>query len=343
MTELLSLGYVGVAADQLEDWASFGPKILGLQLDDRSRKTLAFRMDDRTQRLLVGPAGERPFFGWEVSDAGALLALADRFEALEIPFEWGSPSLTAERKVEGLIRFCDPAGAVLEAFYGAEVSSRAFRPGRAISGFRTGSLGMGHIVLTVSRIEDALPFYRDVLGFRLSDYAERPFRACFLHINARHHSLALVETGVHGIHHLMMELFSLDDVGQAYDLIDPGKIGATLGRHTNDFMTSFYVWTPSKFMVEYGWGGRDIEPGTWQSEELKNGPSLWGHDRTWLSEERRAEAKALRLKGAAEGSREPIQVMAGNHTLMQGVCPWWDSVRTNADGDPQQRPDGEAS
>ena len=121
---------------------------------------------------------------------------------------------------------------------------------------------MGHAVLTVARLDDAMPFYRDVLGFRLSDYILKPFKAYFFHVNPRHHSLALLETGKNGIHHMMVELFSLDDVGQAYDiaLIDPESIGSTFGRHTNDYVTSFYSWSPSGFMVEYGWGGRLVDP-----------------------------------------------------------------------------------
>ena len=77
----------------------------------------------------------------------------------------------------------------------------------------------------------------------LSDYIEKPFRAYFFHVNARHHSLALIETGKNGMHHLMVELFSLDDVGQAYDiaLTQQDRVSVTLGRHTNDFMTSFYA------------------------------------------------------------------------------------------------------
>ena len=64
-----------------------------------------------------------------------------------------------------------------------------------MSGFRTGPLGMGHVVLMAQRIEDLLPFYVDVLEFRLSDYMLHPFKAYFFHTNARHHSLALAETG----------------------------------------------------------------------------------------------------------------------------------------------------
>ena len=187
---------------------------------------------------------------------------------------------------------------------------------------------MGHAVLTVERLDDVLPFYRDVLGFALSDYILKPFRAFFLHVNPRHHSLAFIETGTNGLHHMMLELFSLDDVGQAYDiaLIDPESIGSTLGRHTNDHVTSFYSWSPSGFMVEYGWGGRLVEPGNWTAEEYTVGPSLWGHDRAWLPEEKRAEARAMRMKLAEDGLRHPVQVLEGNHRLMPGTCPWWDQV-----------------
>ena len=33
----------------------------------------------------------------------------------------------------------------------------------------------------------------------------------------------------------------------------------TLGRHSNDYMTSFYIHSPSHFFVEYGWSGRAID------------------------------------------------------------------------------------
>ena len=44
-------------------------------------------------------------------------------------------------------------------------------------------------------------------------------------------------------------------------------------------MTSFYARTPGGFMMEYGWGGRVVDPATWQAVEMHSGPSLWGHER----------------------------------------------------------------
>jgi 2,3-dihydroxybiphenyl 1,2-dioxygenase len=328
---LQALGYVGFGSADLDGWRQFGTGLVGLQAVERSASLLAFRMDDRKQRIVIDrsmPDGGR-FFGWEVADAAALDALAARLEAAEIAVTAEPQTLADNRRVRGLISFHDPAGNRLEAFHGAEIADTPFSPGRSISGFRTGPLGVGHIVLTVDNIDPMMAFYVDVLGFALSDYIEKPFRAYFFHINARHHSLALIETGKNGMHHLMVELFSLDDVGQAYDVAssEPERVNVTLGRHTNDLMTSFYAKTPSSFMVECGWGGRDIEPKTWKPFEMKAGPSLWGHERVWLPPADREVAREMRMKAAADGMRAPVQVMDGNYQLLAGTCPWWDGVK----------------
>jgi len=326
------LGYAGFGSDKLEDWQQFGANMVGFQAIERGNSLLAFRMDDRKQRIVIDRAmgdGAR-FFGWEVADGTALYALAARLQSAGVAVAAEPQTLADARRVRALISFHDPAGNRLEAFHGAEVDDTPFSPGRSISGFRTGPLGLGHVVLTVENIEPIMAFYTNVLGFGLSDYIEKPFRAYFFHVNPRHHSLALIETGKAGMHHLMVELFSLDDVGQSYDVaLAEERVNVTLGRHTNDLMTSFYAKTPSSFMVECGWGGREIDPATWQPVEMHHGPSLWGHESVWLPEKDRAVAREMRMNAAREGLRAPVQVMEGNYKLMSGTCAWWDGVRGN--------------
>jgi 2,3-dihydroxybiphenyl 1,2-dioxygenase len=329
-----ALGYVGVRAKDLRDWASYGSGLLGLQPIDKSRSTLAFRMDDRKQRIIVDADGGEGigFFGWEVADAAALDAIAAQLDKNDIKAARGARALADERHVKDLIVFNDPIGNRLEIFHGAETTAEPFKPGRSISGFRTGPLGLGHVVLNVDTrdtIDKLMAFYRGILGFRLTDYYDHPFVARFLHLNPRHHSLAFIQTGKNAVHHIMMELYSFDDVGQGYDLAlgEKDRVGVTLGRHTSDFITSFYSWTPSAFMVEYGWGARSIDVDSWQATERKEGPSMWGHERVWLSEADRAKARALRMKNAEDGFRRPVQVMEGNYEVMAGICPWWDSIK----------------
>ncbi len=327
--QLQALGYVGIRAKELDEWATYATRFLGMQRVDKSRSSLALRMDDRKQRVIINADdGEGVcFYGWEVADAATLDASAAHLEKFGVEVARGTRALADERRVKDLIVFADPVGNRLEAFHGAEIATEPFKPGRSISGFRTGPLGMGHAVLTTERLDKVVPFYTDILGFRLSDYILRPFKAYFFHINPRHHSLAFIDTGTNGVHHLMVELCYLDDVGQAYDLAlrKPETIGTTLGRHTNDEMTSFYSRSPSNFMVEYGWGGRSIDPGNWTPQERTDGPSLWGHDRAWLTPEKREEARAMRIRLADAGGRVPLNVMDGNYLRARDVCPWWDA------------------
>ena len=139
--------------------------------------------------------------------------------------------------------------------------------------------------------------------------------------------LAFIDTGKNGIHHLMFEVYYLDDVGQAYDLAlrRPETIGATLGRHVNDHVTSFYSYSPSKFLVEYGWGGRTIDTATWTPHERSEGPSLWGHDRMWLTPEGREEARDLRVASpkpaAASRSTSSTAITSAPPTSAPGGTP----------------------
>src|SRR5665213_4462787 len=138
-----ALGYVGFGSADLDSWRQFGTGLVGLQAVERSPSLLAFRMDDRKQRIVIDramPDGAR-FFGWEVADAAALQALAARLEAAGIEVAAEPRTLAVARRVRALISFHDPAGNRLEAFYGAEIDATPFLPGRSISGFRTGPLG----------------------------------------------------------------------------------------------------------------------------------------------------------------------------------------------------------
>ena len=96
-------------------------------------------------------------------------------------------------------------------------------------------------------------------------------------------------------------------------------IAYTIGRHTNDYMTSFYSITPSGFFVENGWGGRIIDPSTWKPIETFEGPSFWGHERLYLPKEERMKFRNKRMETAAEGNQAPLLI----------DCPWLYTNITN--------------
>ena len=308
-----SLGYVGVFAADLGAWRDFAGGVLAMQAQPVPAG-LALRIDAKTHRLLVHSGEGAPYFGWEVENAPALAAAASHLEAHGVRVQRPASEELASRRVAGMLWFADPVGNRFELFHGLADADRPFEPPRPLNGFRTGALGLGHAVLSIPDLDRVLPFYRDVLGFRLSDYATSPFRAVFFHVNARHHSLALLQASQPGLHHLMVEVLSLDDLGRAYDAaLEREMVSVTLGRHTNDHMLSFYARSPSGFLFECGWGGRSVDDATWVVEEMVHGPSLWGHERSWLSGEGRAEASRLRGEAGAQGLHAPVHVLPGEY------------------------------
>jgi 2,3-dihydroxybiphenyl 1,2-dioxygenase len=305
-----ALSYIGIKSSLSDEWAAFATKILGMQLIDKGGDTSIFRMDNQAQRLFVSEEHDESIacIGWEVETKASLGAFGSHLESNGVEVFHGSQSLASQRQVADLLWFIDPAGFRVELVWKPEETTEQFVPGRPIEGFKTGPLGMGHAVLYVANIDEMVIFYRDVLGFQLSDYGKNPIPLYFFHVNERHHSLAFVGSKTSGFHHFMIEYQHLDDVGQGYDLAETGlaDIAYTIGRHTNDHMISYYAHTPSGFFVESGWGGRIIDPKTWVPHEIMLGPSFWGHERLYLPENERSTFRDKRLKIAEDGQRAPL-------------------------------------
>jgi 3-hydroxy-9,10-secoandrosta-1,3,5(10)-triene-9,17-dione monooxygenase reductase component len=74
----------------------------------------------------------------------------------------------------------------------------------------------------------------------------------------------------------MIEVESADDVGLCHDRALRRRVpmSATLGRHVNDLMLSFYMKTPGGFDVEFGCEGRTVDDESWIARE-STAVSLW--------------------------------------------------------------------
>jgi len=283
------LGYLGLEVSDFGRWTSFATEVLGLAANGTDPDgTVFLRVDENHHRLALrpGPADDLAYAGWEVKDEAALRAVVQRLERQGSAVAWATPPEAAARRVMGLARVQDPDGVTVELCWGALVQAeRSFVSPRVSGGFEAGSLGAGHFVLSVADYDASLRFYRDGLGLLISDYIELDMggagtaQVAFLHCGPRHHSLAFAQfPAAKRMHHFMLQLRELDDVGATYDLcVDRGvPITSTMGRHTNDRMTSFYVQTPSGFQVEVGHGGRLIDDAHWEVKHHRS-PSIWGH------------------------------------------------------------------
>jgi 3,4-dihydroxy-9,10-secoandrosta-1,3,5(10)-triene-9,17-dione 4,5-dioxygenase len=296
MMGIRSLAYMRIGATDMAAWREYGLKILGMiEGKGVDAESLYLRMDDVPARLVIVPNDTDRLLvsGWETANAAELQDIRDRLSAAGVPFKEGTAEQLKDRRVVEMIAFEDTSGNSLEVFHGAALEHR-----RIVSPyghrFVTGEQGLGHVVLTTDDDDASLRFYRDVLGFKLRDSMRLPPQMVgrpadgdpawlrFLGCNPRHHSLAFLPLpNPTGIVHLMLEVENSDDVGLCLDraLRKKVKMSATLGRHVNDEMLSFYMKTPGGFDIEFGCEGLEVEDENWIARE-STAVSLWGHDFT---------------------------------------------------------------
>ena len=285
-----SLGYIGFEVSDLKAWDGYLTGFLGLMPGQGNGTSARYRMDDRAFRIHLdkGTADDISFIGLEVETPEGLQALRERLEKAGVPCSPASGNLKKARGVRDLLVLIDPAGLQVEIYVGATaLTNMPFHSPAGVSGFMTGGQGAGHVVLASEKIDEIRDFYTRLLGFRLSDTIGMAISPDFTlvlefyHCNPRHHTLALAPMPApKRLHHFMVEMATLDDVGFAMDRI--GECGVkqtmTLGKHSNDRMVSFYAATPSGFEVEVGTAGIEVHDEVWRVTHHEV-TSMWGHKR----------------------------------------------------------------
>ncbi|MDB5988386.1 MAG: biphenyl 2,3-dioxygenase [Nevskia sp.] len=290
MVKIQALSYVVAQSTDVSRWRQFGEQVLGTQTADAPDAGLYLKMDERQFRLAVVKGGEDRYLvsGWEVADAAAFKSAVETLQQAGVKLQDGDAALCKARCVKALVKFADPAGNQHELGWGYDGGSVPFKSPVGVRSFKTGKYGVGHTVLPALPFDETLKFYREVLGFGLSDvfnFQPAPdapvIRLYFLHAaSGRHHSVALAEMpSPSGCVHIMVEVEDQAEVDRAELRREKNgaKLMATLGQHENDKMTSFYLLTPGNFALEYGWGGISVDPATWQTTYTKQ-VSIWGHD-----------------------------------------------------------------
>jgi 3,4-dihydroxy-9,10-secoandrosta-1,3,5(10)-triene-9,17-dione 4,5-dioxygenase len=295
MSKVVANGYLGLTAPDLDEWKTFATDVLGLVVAVGStEECLRLRIDDREWRFAVsqGEPGV-DYVGWEVADEDALAAVAESLNRAGVPFR-EDPELAKQRNVVAVLTCEDPAGHQLELFHGAQIATDAFVSPRGrtfITADRApGDLGYGHVVLEFPDPVEAVRFYVDVLGFKVSDTSGAGQGLTgYLRCNPRHHSLGIGPGGDHRkLGHFSLQVEDIDMVGTALDSAsDSGiVIVGSLGRHLNDHMISTYIATPSGGSVEYGFGGRLVDDDRWVVSHYDDeASSFWGHRGEWGTED----------------------------------------------------------
>jgi 2,3-dihydroxyethylbenzene 1,2-dioxygenase len=277
MLQVTELGYIKLGVKRLARWKAFSAEILGLEVVEGDRPGRAYlRMDYWHHRIVLeeNEADDLLLFGLRVAGQNEFGEMAKRLKGAGVAVRIGSFEEAVDRHVLEVMMLQDPSGHAIEIFHGPHIQAdRPFYPGRRMhGGFKTGTGGLGHVMLGDTAGYDKTYAFYSLLGMRGGvEYRipvpgrPLPIDTTFMHCNDRDHTLAFSPPGKKRINHLMFEMDKLDDVGLAYEAVKSAGIpvGIEPGRHANDHMYSFYFINPSGFMSEIGWGAR---PSTHQSE-----------------------------------------------------------------------------
>ena len=292
-----SIGYVRLESQDTAAWMDFGTNILGLM--DAQRQDAAnarfLRMDAHPFRFMIEPGSQDRLLatGLEFRNKADWQDCCDRLTVAGNGVEAGSAEEATRRCVTAFVSTKDPSGNLLELYYGHRLDYEPLNSPVGIKSFvtgdeYTGDMGFGHAVLPAPEIEATHAYYVDQIGLGNSDDLYPPMpegapdaRVIFLHAdNPRQHSLALYnQAHPAGCVHLMVEVETLDEVGQAMDRARAAgaPIIASLGRHVNDNMCSFYVSAPGGIVVEFGYDGLLVD---WERyiPTVSTEGDLWGHE-----------------------------------------------------------------
>jgi len=288
-----SLGYVILEMQDPAAWAKFAKDVLGFGMGkSRDRQgTKYLRMDSAPFRYMI-VKGETDRFvagGYEMSSKKAFTDQIKAFEKAKVAVTMGDEKGAKRRAVKAYASCQDPSGNTVEIYYGRD-KSEPFKPGHKIKSFMTGKMGLGHMVLPAPENEATIKFYRKVMGFGVSDDLTLPpfaegfpdQRIYFMHAdNPRHHTLGLYNfPNPTGVIHLMAEMGSMDEVGYCMDRVKAAglHIFASLGRHANDEMVSFYFFAPGGIGFEVGYDGKQVKDWSKFKPTKSKIGDLWGHE-----------------------------------------------------------------
>ena len=173
-------------------------------------------------------------------------------------------------------RFFDPDGRAIEVICDTNRREhRALARGEAIP------VGLSHIVLHTPDIPKLEAFYREVLGFKLSDWIGKFM--VFLRCNPVHHRLAILP-GPPALNHVAFDVSSVDELmrGLARMTEKGVKLSWGPGRHTAGNNTFTYYLTPNGNAVEYTSDLEEVDEDTWEPQTYEATPAItdqWGTGR----------------------------------------------------------------
>jgi catechol 2,3-dioxygenase-like lactoylglutathione lyase family enzyme len=274
VARLRLLRSVELRTPHFDQAADFYREVWGLEQVEAERDGSWLRGTGANHHVLSLQRAEANALGrisFAVATPAEIDEAARRITARGIPLLAGPGPLDQVGGGYGL-RFADPEGRLIE------LSAEVFAvPPRDLS--PAVPVGVTHVVLNTVDIDAAVRFYREVLGFRVSDWSEH--RMAFLRINSDHHSIAFNQAEWTSLNHVAYEMPSVDHFMRGLGRLKHNGIDPHWGpgRHGPGNNTFSYFADPAGLVCEYTSEVAQIVEDRWICKVWRRTPELsdlWG-------------------------------------------------------------------
>jgi catechol 2,3-dioxygenase-like lactoylglutathione lyase family enzyme len=249
MVNVIKLAHVGLNALDLSQQAAFYNDKWGLQPIDEFGREMFFRAEGPAHHVLTLHENDRAGMHHVALEVATAADIDQAYEELQaagidvvIP-----PAQELEPGIKRAIRFKDPDGFLVELVAGVDSVSDPYGA-RDVK-----PQDLNHVVLNVGDMDRSEAFYRDLLGFRLTDrfIGGLSFWGC----NANHHSLAFgkARDGGPAFNHAAFEMKDWEDWIKAVFFAGERGIQRVWGpgRHVFGNNLFSYYYDPEGNTVEY--------------------------------------------------------------------------------------------
>ncbi len=268
MNEIIRLGYVAISVPDVERAARFYTEVIGLERVTQNREAVYLRCNEHHHALALFEGKPRSLhhLGLEVNDHDVLAALRERLvrQGVSIEFRSWEPVGVGDG-------FCvrDPNGHLIEMHARMKTFDLPLEP-RAVRPIR-----FGHLTVMTPKVEESVDFFRDLLGFRISDRVQGRL-ATWMRCNQEHHGVAFLRAPLNKINHYAFDLPDWNAFKTFADHMVCQGITAIYGpgRHGPGNNLFLYVPDPAGNIIELTaevlqiWDEQLYQPGDWPNEPL---------------------------------------------------------------------------
>jgi catechol 2,3-dioxygenase-like lactoylglutathione lyase family enzyme len=199
---IFGIHHVALRVKDLDQAFERWSRVLGLH-GEQHRDHALLRCAHEDFALLLLKSGRQPGIEYTAYELEAALSIQEAGSILQERGLKPRP-LEVPQRGQGL-GLADPDGnqvVLIERRRPVDARPAEVKYSRRIPGLHPRKLG--HVNFLTARAEPLIGWYVDKLGFKITDRIGS--EGCWLHVNADHHVLAVLEKGYNHIHHIAFEL-----------------------------------------------------------------------------------------------------------------------------------------